>query len=270
MGMNFLYPGGLRKALTFSYDDGQIFDRRLAELLRSHGMKGTFHLNSGRLDPGRGNETFVGVEELKETYAGHEIACHGVEHKYPTLLTEQQLVLEIQEDRKALEKLTGGLVQGMSYAYGNYDDGVIRVARSLGIKYSRTVNSTGGFFPPADFMQWHPTCHHNDSLLERGDSFLNVADFIELPLMYVWGHSFEFGYSGDWSVIEAFVEKMAGKEDIWYATNMEIYTYINAVKQQEFSADGTTMYNPTAHSVWVSTKEGFLEVKPGEKCEKNF
>lgn len=57
MGMNFLYPGGLRKALTFSYDDGQIFDRRLAELLRSHGMKGTFHLNSGRLDPGRGNET---------------------------------------------------------------------------------------------------------------------------------------------------------------------------------------------------------------------
>ena len=31
--MNFLYPGGLRKALTFSYDDGQIFDRRLAELL---------------------------------------------------------------------------------------------------------------------------------------------------------------------------------------------------------------------------------------------
>ena len=24
--MNFLYPGGLRKALTFSYDDGQIFD----------------------------------------------------------------------------------------------------------------------------------------------------------------------------------------------------------------------------------------------------
>lgn len=262
--MRFLYPGGLRKALTFSYDDGQIFDRRLAEILRSHGMKGTFHLNSGRLDPGRGNDTFVGAEELTETYAGHEIACHGVDHRYPTLLTEQQLVLEIQEDRKTLEKLTGGLVQGMSYAYGNYDDGVIRVAKALGIKYSRTVNSTGSFFPPADFMQWHPTCHHNDSLPERGDSFLNVPDFVELPLMYVWGHSYEFGYSGDWSIIEDFVEKMAGKEDIWYATNMEIYTYINAVRQQEFSADGNTMYNPTAVGVWVSTREGCLEVKPGQ------
>ena len=55
---------------------------------------------------------------------------------------------------------------------------------------------------------------------------------------------------------------MAGREDIWYATNMEIYTYIQAVRQQEFSADGLTMYNPTAISVWVSTEDGIVEVKP--------
>lgn len=262
--MRFVYPGGLKKALTFSYDDGQIFDRRLAELLRSHGMKGTFHLNSGMLDAHSGNDTFVGTEELKDIYAGHEIACHGVQHRNPAMLTRQQLVLEIQDDRRALEKLTGRMVQGMSYAFGSYNQEVIEVARSLGIKYSRTVNSTRGFFPPADFMQWHPTCHHNDKLLELGDSFLNVADYYELPLMYVWGHSFEFGRSGDWSVIETFTEKMAGKDDIWYAANIEIYTYINASRQQEFSADGLTMYNPTAISIWVSTKEGILEVRPGE------
>lgn len=28
-----LFPGGVRRALTMSYDDGQIFDVRLAELL---------------------------------------------------------------------------------------------------------------------------------------------------------------------------------------------------------------------------------------------
>lgn len=262
--MRFVYPNGLRKALTFSYDDGQSFDRRLAELLRSHGMKGTFHLNSGNLGLVRGNEEYITAEELKEVYAGHEIACHGVQHRNPTTITRQQMVLEIQEDRKALEKLTGHLVQGMSYAFGNYNEEIIEIAKSLGIKYSRTVKDTKGFFPPADFMQWHPTCHHDNHLLELGDSFLNVAGFYELPVMYVWGHSFEFGRSGDWSVIEAFVEKMAGKEDIWYATNMEIYTYIQAVRAQEFSADGLTMYNPTATEVWVSTREGFLSVKPGE------
>lgn len=261
--MRFVYPQGKRKALTFSYDDGQIFDRRLAELFRSAGMKATFHLNSGNLEQGEGS-FYVGVEELEHVYLGHEIACHGVQHRNPTTLTRQQLVLELQEDRKTLERLTGGLVQGLSYAFGNYNGEVMETAKQLGIKYSRTVQGTGGFFPPADFMAWHPTCHHNNRLLELGDQFLDVAGYYELPLMYVWGHSYEFGNSGDWSVIEAFVEKMAGKEDIWYATNIEICYYIEATRAQVFSADGLTMYNPTAVNVWVSTKEGILTVKPGE------
>ncbi len=262
--MRFVYPKGLRKALTFSYDDGQIHDRRLAELLRNHGMKGTFHLNSGTLETGDKGSFYVSEGELKEVYQGHEIACHGVQHRSPTTITGQQMLLEIQEDRKSLEKLTGELVQGMSYAFGNYSPEVIETVKNAGIKYSRTVNSSHGFFLPADFMQWHPTCHHNDRLLELGDNFLNVPDFYELPLMYVWGHSFEFAYSGDWSVIEAFVEKMAGKDNIWYASNMEIYSYVNAVRQQEFSADGLTMYNPTAYSVWVSAENGLMEIKSGQ------
>lgn len=263
--MRFVYPKGLRKALTFSYDDGQIFDRRLAELLRSHGMKGTFHLNSGNLESGETGNFYVAAGELKKVYEGHEIACHGVQHRNPTTITGHQLLLELQEDRKTLEKLTGEMVQGMSYAFGSYSQDVIEVAKAVGIKYSRTVNNTHGFVPPADFMQWHPTCHHGDHLLELGDSFLNVADYYELPLMYVWGHSFEFGNSGDWSVIEAFVEKMADKEDIWYASNKEICSYISAVRQQEFSADGLTIHNPAAVSVWVSIGERLVEVKPGEK-----
>lgn len=82
--------------------------------------------------------------------------------------------------------------------------------------------------------------------------------------MYVWGHSFEFGWPDDWSVIEAFVDKMAGKPDIWYATNMEICDYIQAVRSQEFSADRLTVHNPAALSVWVSKDTGFLEIRPGD------
>ena len=262
--MRFVYPGGKAKALTFSYDDGQIFDRRLTELFRSHGMKGTFHLNSGTLDPGKGNHTFVGAEELEEVYRGHEIDCHGLQHRNPAQLSDQQLLLEIFEDRKNLERMTGKMICGMSYAFGIYSEKVMNTAKTVGIKYSRTVNSTGGFYPPTDFLQWHPTCHHSDRLLERGEEFLNVPGYVELPLMYVWGHSFEFGYSGDWSVIEAFVEKMAGKDDIWYATNMEICTYLSATRQVEISADGMTMYNPTAVSVFMMTQNGLVELASGQ------
>ena len=37
------------KILTFSFDDGEIYDRRLAELLRKFGMQATFFLVSGQL-----------------------------------------------------------------------------------------------------------------------------------------------------------------------------------------------------------------------------
>lgn len=262
--MRFTYPNGKYKALTFSYDDGQEFDKRLVEILNAHGMKGTFHLNSGKLGMHRGQDNYVAPEEVAEVYRNHEVACHGVWHRNLPTITKSQAVLEIGEDRRALEKLTGGMVQGMSYGFGNYTQEVKQLAADLGIKYSRTIKETCSFFPPDDFMEWHPTCHHSNRLMELGRKFLNVPGCYELPLMYVWGHSFEFGWPDDWTVIEEFAELMSGKEDIWYATNMEICNYIQAVRSQEFSADGMRMYNPTCQSVWVLIGEGRVEVKPGE------
>lgn len=261
--MRFVYPQGKRKALTFSYDDGQNYDKKLVEILNSHGMKGTFHINSGSLVGKENKDTFITAEELAEVFKGHEVACHGVEHRNLPTITRQQASLEIGRDREALEKLTGNMIQGMSYAFGNYSLEVKEILKDQGIKYCRTVKGSGGFFPPEDFLEWHPTCHHDYRLLELGDQFLSVAGYYELPIMYVWGHSFEFGRSGDWSVIEAFTEKMSGKEDIWYATNIEICNYVEAVRRQEFSADGKTMYNPTAVTIWVSTGEGLISVEPG-------
>jgi hypothetical protein len=156
------------------------------------------------------------------------------------------------------------MVQGMSYAFGSYSGEIKDILRTLGIKYARTVNSTGGFFPPSDFLEWHPTCHHASRLLELGDQFLKIPGYIELPLMYVWGHSFEFGHIGDWSVIETFAEKMSNKVDIWYATNIEIYNYIQATRSLDYSADGKTLYNPTVISVWLKKDEELIVVKPGE------
>lgn len=43
------FPDGKRKALTFSYDDGNEEDVRLIGLMNRYGLKGTFNLNSGLL-----------------------------------------------------------------------------------------------------------------------------------------------------------------------------------------------------------------------------
>ena len=47
------YPGFRQRALTLSYDDGTIHDVRLVEILKKHGIKATFNLNSGLFDSGR-------------------------------------------------------------------------------------------------------------------------------------------------------------------------------------------------------------------------
>lgn len=261
--MRFIFPEGKQKALTFSYDDGQIHDRRLVDIFNRHGLKGTFHINSGTLAQDRQHDTFIAADEVAELFAGHEVAVHGVQHRNLPTLTGHQVVNEILEDRRALEKLTGGLVQGMSYAFGNYSGEIINILRNLGIKYSRTVNSTNGFFPPADFMAWNPTCHHNGRLMELGRQFLDAPDYVELPLMYVWGHSFEFDRNNDWNVIEEFAELMKGREEIWYATNGEIRDYIMAVRSLEYSGDGLTVKNPTAAAVWIRKEDGGEIIKIG-------
>ena len=41
------FPGGKRKALTFSYDDGTRHDIRLVEIFKKHNMRATFKICSG-------------------------------------------------------------------------------------------------------------------------------------------------------------------------------------------------------------------------------
>ncbi len=38
---------GKKKAVTFSYDDGVVYDRRLVGIFNKYGLKCTFNLNSG-------------------------------------------------------------------------------------------------------------------------------------------------------------------------------------------------------------------------------
>ena len=59
---------------------------------------------------------------------------------------------------------------------------------------------------------------------------------------------------------------MGGHEDIWYATNMEIYDYVEAYRQLVLSADGTLAYNPTAKTVWLEREKTVYRIDPGQTC----
>ena len=71
-----------------------------------------------------------------------------------------------------------------------------------------------------------------------------------LYMMYVWGHSFEFERNNNWEVMEEFCEMIGHRDDIWYATNIEIVDYNEAFDRLQIFADNEYIYNPSACSVW--------------------
>lgn len=254
------YPHGKKKALTMSYDDGQVFDRKLVEIFNRYGIKGTFNLNSGKF----GAEPYVSKDEIKKLYEGHEVAVHTVDHPYLTLIPKEELVYQIMEDRKNLETLVGYQVRGMAYPFGDYSHALAKELKAFGIEYSRTVNSTRSFRIPSNFLEWHPTCHHDQDVIQKLKEFKDVPEWEQMPLFYVWGHSFEFDRNGNWDLIEEFCKMASFDETVWYATNIEILDYLNALKSLKFSADGSIVFNPTFMPVWIGVDDEPVKINSGE------
>lgn len=270
-----LFPEGRKKALTFSYDDAVTQDVRFLELLNGFGLKGTFNINTGLL----GNQDHhtqdgktvthykLNPEEIPEVYAGQELAVHGLTHLDLAAVPTATAAYEVMADRRNIEEITKAPVRGMAYPFGTYSEELLAVLRNCQIEYARTVAATGAFALPEDFLQWHPTCHHNDErLFALGESFLKPVEDYRGPLLfYVWGHTYEFDVYDNWDRIETFMQRMSGHgEEIWYATNQEICDYVNAAKQLRYSANGRYVYNPTVHTVWFATGNETIAVAPGE------
>lgn len=242
-----VYPGGKKRVVTFSYDDGPASDEKLIAIFNRYGVKGTFHLNGGIYK----DISEAEKERLRKLYAGHEVSCHTLQHCWLPKMPVQSAVKEILEDRKVLEDIFGYPVTGMSYPCGTYNEEVLAAVKSCGIVYSRTVKDTHQFYLPDDFLQWHPTCHHNEAM-QCSKEFWDRFDSIwGEPLFYVWGHSFEFDNDRNWDMMWKFVKSISGNENIWYATNIEIYRYMQAQRSLAISADERVFYNPSAIDVWV-------------------
>jgi len=257
--INYVFPEGRQLALTFSYDDGNRCDERLADILTENKLKGTFNVNAANL--GKGDK--IRADELKTVFLnhGHEIACHGFEHPFEEKLPLIGVVEDVRKDKLELEKILGEPVRGMAYPMGSFSKDVKEVLRMLGIAYCRTVrNADSTCYMPDDFREWDPTTHHIGkdglTLKQIGENFLKTPEWYGTHMLYVWGHAYEFDMRKDWDKMEEFCKLMAGHENIWYATNIEICDYITACRRLEFSADLHLVRNPNFIAVWLKDNSG--------------
>ena len=65
-------------------------------------------------------------------------------------------------------------------------------------------------------------------------------------------------------MIEDFAKEISKKEDIWYATNIEIYDYTKAFEQLLFNTEMTMVYNPSAFEINFIYDGKNISIKSGE------
>ena len=264
---------GKSKVLTLSYDDGVVQDIRFMKILDKYGLKCTFNISSGKYVAEENvRETFFGrmkLSEAKKLYigSGHEVAIHGYNHPHLDRLKTASVLTEVLDDRRAIERDYGVIARGMAYPYGKYSDSVIQMLEKCDIAYSRTTKSTEKFTFPEVWHTWHPTCHHkNPRLMELAKQFAegSLRYPSECHMFYLWGHSYEFDRNDNWQIIEEFCEHAAGRDDVWYATNIEICDYINAVRRLAVGVDGNAVHNPSGVDVWVTVNGEAVKIPAGQ------
>ena len=223
---------GKNKAVTFSFDDGVLQDKRLIQILDKYGLKCTFNLNSsylglnGFLDRNgrRVDHTKVSPDEVKEVYKNHEVAVHTLTHPNLTGESEECVVWQVEEDRKALERLTGKTIVGMAYPSGANDDRVAEIIkRRTGVKYARTVTSTHNFDLQENLLRFNPTVYYiEDCLFDVANEFLG-KNTDKPQLLYIWGHSYEMDAEYiSWQKFEELCKLLSGRKEIYYGTNSEV------------------------------------------------
>ena len=274
------FPEGKSKAVTFSYDDGVSQDIRLSDVFERYALKCTFNLN-GKIFKRKNGLT---TEQIKKYILdrGHEVAVHGETHRAEGTLRPIEGIREVLNCRLDLEEDFGIIIRGMAYP----DSGITHFAnnaeyehikyylKELDIVYSRTLGGDNDSFAlPNDWHAWMPTAHHkNPSVFDYINKF-NEIDLNDSKisyakrqprLFYLWGHSYEFDNNDNWDRIEKICAELSGKDDVWYATNMEIYEYVNAYHSLIYSANGSRIYNPTLFTVWFDVDRKLYSIKPGE------
>ena len=236
----------MRAYVTTSWDDGGIFDLRLAELLSEHGVGGTFYWT---LDWDRFPLPTSGEAETILSL-GVEIGSHTMTHPDLTAIDDDALRWELSESKVRLEDLTGDEVSSFCYPFGYFNRQASEAVAAAGYRLGRT---TVGFrkdlgsdpFQMPVSIQLYPhgrRVHVTHALKERngiglsrwltayragGDlASLTTTALDEIRrtggVLHLWGHSWELEEFDLWESVEVILETVAGHDDVAYVTNGEL------------------------------------------------
>ena len=228
-----------KKILTLSFDDGITQDERFIEILNKYGIKCTFNINSSLLgmdgylliNGKKISHKKISPERVREVYKGHEVASHTLTHPNLTTLSPDEIIEQVEADRRTLSKLAGYEVTGFAYPCGGINSNRVVadiIKNNTGVNFARTIVHSYSFDLPKDLFLLKPTASltkDKEKLLDLCHQFLD-SNSDSPQLFYIWGHSYELDIDDSWSYFEEVCKLLGGRDDILYCTNTEAFEYL--------------------------------------------
>lgn len=238
---------------TCSFDDGDIADLRLAELLIKYNVKGTFYIPQTCNLVSKSLSEFQ-IQKLSEKF---EIGGHTMTHQILTNISIKKAKDEIGNCKKWLQDVTGKEIKSFCPPTGRYKRDHIEIQRDCGFKTQRTVEMLSYSFKASENIQNFislPTTiqifNHNSvsylkNLLKRFNfthfyafeknyssqweqmsqnyfNYINSEESRENLFFHLWGHSWEIEKYSQWNKLEDFLKFISSFQDIRFCSNSEL------------------------------------------------
>ena len=239
------------RIVTTSWDDGDIRDLRIAELLAFHQMSGTFYVP---VEPFNGNPALSHDDLRSLNRNGFEIGGHGIAHEIMSEIPLKNVEQVVSGCKATLEDILGSRVRMFCYPRGRYTPQVIEALKSAGYEGARTVrllateNKYCRYNLPTSIQVYPHTRTEYLRNIARARSAGTLYDYVarlgfedgwvglgktlfdrfleDGGIWHLWGHSWEIDQLGLWDELAEMLDYVHGREDVLYLNNGDLLQYL--------------------------------------------
>ncbi|MBR2466377.1 MAG: polysaccharide deacetylase family protein [Clostridia bacterium] len=274
-------------------------DKKFIDIVKPYGIKGTFNISNfyfDKLSPAGYRAFYEGYEianhckyhpyvfddgveyvikdEPRPEHAESEntvYASAGVEGLFEkeyvrgwrNITDVKNYIRFTRECTASIKEVFGAQKIGFVWPFGRQNSAelfeLLKKEPFYGIRQGGETEDKTNFAIPADRYTWSFNAIHS-SLLSVAEKFKNYPDDGALKTFIFGAHSIDFENAEKWCDLEKFARDFGNRpEKYWYATNVEIFDYEDAVKA--LTVTDEKIENPTDIAVYV-TVDGEKTVIP--------
>lgn len=184
-----------KKKIELSFDDGNMLDLRLAEMLDKHNLTATFYLN---------NVSQLSKKDIRELAKKHKIGGHTANHFLLTRIPLDMAEKEIETNKKYLEDIINARVIKFCYPRGYFNNDIKYLVEKAGYESARTTKILSTALSP-DFYETNTTIHVYQNPNYGNESWHNAAIRTlngDGNYWHLWGHSLEIDRDNNWELLD--------------------------------------------------------------------